>query len=205
VFDKTGTVTTGRLAVNRLGPALDVKPAELLRYAACAEKFSTHPAAKSAATTGRGGGVAGAGSGGLRRDGPAAVSGRGWTGGRCWWGRATWLRTCGVPEGFESSSDLRETDGYSLVFVAVEGRCAGWVSFQGPGEGGGEGGDRGSEGSRYSFGGVGVRRPDGGGRNGWRRRLGWIGWRPSVCRRTRSPLFVRREPRVIGSRWLAMG
>ena len=47
VFDKTGTVTTGRLAVNRLGPVPGVKPAELLRHAAGAEKFSTHPAAKA--------------------------------------------------------------------------------------------------------------------------------------------------------------
>ncbi len=129
VFDKTGTVTTGRLAVNRLGPSSDVKPAELLRYAASAEKFSTHPAAKALQqlaeeaslpvpdpvdfeeTAGRG----------VR----ARVDGR-----QVLVGRATWLRTCGVPEGFESSSDLRETDGYSLVFVAVEGRCAGWVAFQ---------------------------------------------------------------------------
>lgn len=129
VFDKTGTVTTGRLAVNRLGPVPGVKPAELLRYAACAEKFSTHPAAKALQQL--------ADEAGLAVPDPVdfeETAGRGvraWVEGReVWVGRATWLCSCGVPEGFESNSDLLETDGYSLVFVAVDGRCVGWVAFQ---------------------------------------------------------------------------
>ena len=47
VFDKTGTLTTGKLAVSRLAPLGKVTPAELLRVAASAEKYSNHPAAKA--------------------------------------------------------------------------------------------------------------------------------------------------------------
>ncbi|GAI49222.1 unnamed protein product, partial [marine sediment metagenome] len=47
VFDKTGTVTTGRLYVTKLTPAEDVEPAELLSVAASAEQMSKHPAARA--------------------------------------------------------------------------------------------------------------------------------------------------------------
>ncbi len=47
VFDKTGTLTTGRLVVSRLAPQGGTAPAELLRLAASAEKYSNHPTAKA--------------------------------------------------------------------------------------------------------------------------------------------------------------
>src|SRR5512135_2506464 len=47
VFDKTGTLTTGQLAVSRLAPLGETKPAELLRLAASAERYSNHPTAKA--------------------------------------------------------------------------------------------------------------------------------------------------------------
>ena len=49
VFDKTGTLTTGELAVSRLAPLGETKPAEFLRLAASAEKYSNHPTAKALA------------------------------------------------------------------------------------------------------------------------------------------------------------
>src|SRR5205085_9844988 len=49
VFDKTGTLTTGKLVVSRLSPVGPVQPAELLRLAASAEKYSNHPTAKALA------------------------------------------------------------------------------------------------------------------------------------------------------------
>src|ERR671923_93913 len=42
VFEKTGPLTPGNLAVSRLAPTGDDKPAELLRIAASAEKYSNH-------------------------------------------------------------------------------------------------------------------------------------------------------------------
>ena len=47
VFDKTGTVTTGRLYVTKLTPAEGIEPAELLAEAAAAEQLSKHPAARA--------------------------------------------------------------------------------------------------------------------------------------------------------------
>ncbi len=49
VFDKTGTLTTGKLAVSRLAPMEGTPPAELLRVAGSAEKYSNHPTAKALA------------------------------------------------------------------------------------------------------------------------------------------------------------
>src|SRR5271170_3666566 len=42
VFDKTGTITSGQLAVSRLAPLNDTTPAQLLYMAASAEKYSNH-------------------------------------------------------------------------------------------------------------------------------------------------------------------
>jgi Cd2+/Zn2+-exporting ATPase len=47
VFDKTGTVTTGRLYVTKLTPAEGVEPGDLLAEAAAAEQMSKHPAARA--------------------------------------------------------------------------------------------------------------------------------------------------------------
>ncbi len=47
VFDKTGTITTGRFAVSRLAPAEGVEGAVLLQAAADAEQHSNHPLAQS--------------------------------------------------------------------------------------------------------------------------------------------------------------
>lgn len=47
VFDKTGTMTTGKFAVSRLAPAEGVTGADLLKAAADAEQASNHPLARS--------------------------------------------------------------------------------------------------------------------------------------------------------------
>ena len=129
VFDKTGTLTTGELAVSRLAPLGDTQLAELLRLAASAEKYSNHPTAKAltqlaskakvplaepkdfSETAGRG----------VR----AQVNGS-----IILVGRAQWLRDNGVQEDFIKSVDLNETEGWSLIFVARDGRCIGWVGLE---------------------------------------------------------------------------
>ena len=45
VFDKTGTVTSGRMAVTEVAAAPGTEPAALLRYAAAVERASEHPVA----------------------------------------------------------------------------------------------------------------------------------------------------------------
>jgi Zn2+/Cd2+-exporting ATPase len=129
IFDKTGTLTTGELAVSRLAPLGDVKPAELLRIAASAEKYSNHPTAKALATISSEAGVPL-----VEPKDFTETAGRGVQadvgGAKILVGRAQWLKDNGVDGGFERSVDLNETEGWSLIFVARDGKCIGWVGLQ---------------------------------------------------------------------------
>lgn len=129
IFDKTGTLTTGELAVSRLAPLGDTKPAELLRLAASAEKYSNHPTAKALATISREAGVPL-----VEPKDFTETAGRGVTadvgGVKVLVGRAQWLKDNGVAADFEKSVDLNETEGWSLIFVARDGKCIGWVGLQ---------------------------------------------------------------------------
>jgi Cd2+/Zn2+-exporting ATPase len=129
VFDKTGTLTTGELAVSRLAPLGQTKPAELLRLAASAERYSNHPTAKALTQL--------ATEAGVPLDEPkdfSETAGRGIkaqvNGASVLIGRAQWLRDNQVTEDFMKSVDLNETEGWSLVFVALDGRCVGWIGLQ---------------------------------------------------------------------------
>jgi Cd2+/Zn2+-exporting ATPase len=129
IFDKTGTLTTGELAVSRLAPLNGVAPAELLRTAASAEKYSNHPTAKALAQL--------AGEAGVPLSEPkdfAETAGRGVKaevgGARVLVGRAQWLRDNGLSGDFVKSVDLNETEGWSLIFVARDGQCIGWIGLQ---------------------------------------------------------------------------
>jgi len=129
VFDKTGTLTTGQLAVSRLAPIGYTKPAELLLLAASAEKYSNHPTAKALANL--------AGEAGVPLAEPKEFSetaGRGVkaeiNGAKVLVGRAQWLKDNGIDASFEKSVDLNETEGWSLIFVAQNGKCVGWVGMQ---------------------------------------------------------------------------
>ncbi|MGD1088457.1 MAG: cation-translocating P-type ATPase [Verrucomicrobiota bacterium] len=129
VFDKTGTLTTGQLAVSRLMPIGNTKPAELLLLAASTEKYSNHPTAKALAQL--------AGEAGVPLAEPkdfAETAGRGVkaeiNGANILVGRAQWLKDNGIDAGFEKSVDLNETEGWSLIFVARNGQCIGWVGLQ---------------------------------------------------------------------------
>ncbi len=129
IFDKTGTLTTGKLAVSRLAPLGDTAPAELLRVAASAEKYSNHPTAKALANLAQDAGVrlaepkdfSEAAGRGIKAevDGQTVVV-----------GRAQWLRDNGVTEDFVQAVDLNETEGFSLLFIARGGRCLGWIGLQ---------------------------------------------------------------------------
>ncbi len=129
VFDKTGTLTTGNLAVSRLAPLGEVKPAELLLLAGSAEKYSNHPTAKALATLAAEAGVplvdpkdfvetAGRGV-------KAAIDGA-----KVLVGRAQWLKDNGIGGDFEKSVDVNDAEGWSLIFVARDGHCVGWVGMQ---------------------------------------------------------------------------
>jgi Cd2+/Zn2+-exporting ATPase len=117
------------LAVSRLAPLNGVAPADLLRIAASAERYSNHPTAKALTQL--------AGEAGVPLAEPkdfAETAGRGVKaevgGAKVLVGRAQWLRDNGVQEDFLKSVDLNETEGWSLIFVARDGRCIGWVGLQ---------------------------------------------------------------------------
>jgi Cd2+/Zn2+-exporting ATPase len=129
IFDKTGTLTTGQLAVSRLAPLGETKPAELLLLAASAEKYSNHPTAKALANL--------AGEAGVPLTEPkdfAETPGRGVkaeiNGAKILVGRAQWLKDNGIDAGFEKSVDVDDAEGWSLIFVARNGVCVGWVGMQ---------------------------------------------------------------------------
>lgn len=129
IFDKTGTLTTGKLAVSRLAPMGDTTPADLLRIAASAEKYSNHPTAKALAQL--------AEEAGVPLPEPkdfSETAGRGITatvdGATILVGRAAWLKDNNVAGDFLKSVDLNETEGWSLIFVARNGQCIGWVGLQ---------------------------------------------------------------------------
>jgi Zn2+/Cd2+-exporting ATPase len=129
IFDKTGTLTTGELAVSRLAPIGETKPAELLLVAATAEKYSNHPTAKALSQLATEAGVP------LTEPKDFSESaGRGVkaqvNGNAVLVGRAQWLKDNGVTEDFLKFVDLNETEGWSLIFVARDGHCIGWVGLQ---------------------------------------------------------------------------
>jgi Cd2+/Zn2+-exporting ATPase len=101
----------------------------LLLLAASAEKYSNHPTAKALAQLADEAGV------------PLAepkdfseTAGRGIkanvNGANVLVGRAQWMKDNGVTEDFAKSVDLNETEGWSLIYVARNGQCVGWVGLQ---------------------------------------------------------------------------
>jgi Cd2+/Zn2+-exporting ATPase len=129
VFDKTGTLTTGQLAVSRLAPVQGTTAAGLLRVAASAEQFSNHPTGRALVQL-----AAEVGVPLLAPSDFAETAGRGVSGvmegDRVLVGRAQWLRDQGVVEGLSASIDVKEAEGWSLVFVARGQSCLGWVGLQ---------------------------------------------------------------------------
>src|SRR5690606_19356762 len=101
----------------------------LLLLAASAEKYSNHPTAKALSQL--------AGEASVPLVEPldfSETAGRGVkaqiNGANVLVGRAAWLKDNGVDSAFEKSVDLNETEGWSLIFVARNGKCVGWVGLQ---------------------------------------------------------------------------
>jgi Cd2+/Zn2+-exporting ATPase len=129
IFDKTGTLTTGTLTVSRLAPLGETKPAELLRLAASAEKYSNHPTAKALAQLADEAGVPL-----LEPRDFTEAPGRGVKarvdGAEVLVGRAQWLKDNGITADVMKPVDLNETEGWSLIFVARDGHYLGWIGLQ---------------------------------------------------------------------------
>lgn len=130
VFDKTGTLTEGKLEVARLQPLEGVELADLLLVATTVEHHSNHPAAEAMRKL--------ATEAGIQWQDPEEyeeVVGKGvkatFRGQKCLVGRATWLREEGVDTSAMDKTLLEgEEEGLSVVSVARDGRCMGWIGLR---------------------------------------------------------------------------
>ncbi len=129
VFDKTGTVTTGRLYVTKLTPAENIEPAELLTVAASAEQMSKHPAARALQEVAKEANV------NLQEvDDFIETPGKGVTArsgsGRIVVGRDTFLAEKKIDVSNVSDPALHEEQGFSTLYVAKNSKCIGWIGLQ---------------------------------------------------------------------------
>jgi Cd2+/Zn2+-exporting ATPase len=129
VFDKTGTVTTGRLYVTRLTPAEGVEPAELLAQAASAEQMSKHPAARALQEVAKEAGLTlpetrefkeMPGKGVTALVGPSRIL----------VGRDSFLKENGIEITGIADPRLHEEQGFSTLYVAKDSCCVGWIGLQ---------------------------------------------------------------------------
>ncbi|BAM03275.1 heavy metal translocating P-type ATPase [Phycisphaera mikurensis] len=126
VMDKTGTLTTGELAVTKMRPAEGVDPAELLRLAATAEKDSRHPVARAVVAMAEKASVEPAGVTRFAEEAGRGVSVSLQEGGEVLVGREAFLNDAGVDA---SGLDMAGSDGLSLLYVARDGQAVGWVGM----------------------------------------------------------------------------
>jgi len=129
VFDKTGTVTTGRLYVTKLTPAEGVEPAELLAEAAAAEQMSKHPAARALQEVAKEANLSLSVAEGFEE-----TPGKGVTatvnGSTIRVGRDTFLQENSIAVSGVSDPALHEEQGFSTLYVAKDSTCIGWIGLQ---------------------------------------------------------------------------
>jgi Cd2+/Zn2+-exporting ATPase len=129
VFDKTGTVTTGRLYVTKLTPAEGISPAELLAVAAAAEQMSKHPAARALQDVAREANLSLSSTENFRE-----TPGKGVTAvvdsAKIYVGRDTFLKENKVDFAGVPDPSLHEEQGFSTLYVAKNSQCLGWIGLQ---------------------------------------------------------------------------
>jgi Zn2+/Cd2+-exporting ATPase len=129
VFDKTGTVTTGRLYVTKLTPSEGVEPAELLAAAASAEQMSKHPAARALKEVAKEANLSLP-----ETDNFKETPGKGVTAlidsSTIYVGRDTFLKENNIDVSNVSDPALHEEQGFSTLYVAKDSKCIGWIGLQ---------------------------------------------------------------------------
>jgi len=129
VFDKTGTVTTGRLYVTKLTPAEGVEPGELLAEAAAAEQMSKHPAARALQEVAKEAGLSLLASESFKETPGKGVSAK-INSVRILVGRDTFLAENGIDTKNVTDPRLHEEQGFSTLYVAKDKQCIGWIGLQ---------------------------------------------------------------------------
>jgi Cd2+/Zn2+-exporting ATPase len=129
IFDKTGTVTTGRLYVTKLTPAQGIEPAELLAVAASAEHMSRHPAARAITEVAKEANIS------LPpMDHFEEVPGKGViatvNSSKVLVGRESFLKENKVNMNDVTGPELHEEQGFSTLYVSKDSLCIGWIGLQ---------------------------------------------------------------------------
>jgi Cd2+/Zn2+-exporting ATPase len=129
VFDKTGTVTTGRLYVTKLTPSEGVEPADLLSVAASAEQMSKHPAARALREVAKEANLSLPATDKFKE-----TPGKGVTAtvdsDTIHVGRDTFLQENNIDISNVSDPALHEEQGFSTLYVAKDSKCIGWIGLQ---------------------------------------------------------------------------
>ncbi len=128
VFDKTGTLTTGQLAVTRLTPVGGVDPTEMLALTSSLENFSKHPVARAIMDVARKANLTLNEVQDFQEEPGRGVSGT-VNGKLVMVGRDSWLKDKGVDMAPLADGDT-PPDGISLLYVASENKCIGWVGME---------------------------------------------------------------------------
>jgi Cu+-exporting ATPase len=131
VVDKTGTLTVGRPAFDGVG-GVDLADDEVLRLAASLDQGSEHPLAAAIVAAARARGLALAPVEGFESGSGVGV--RGTVEGRSLLlGSAVLLRGEGIDVApLLATADARRATGASVMFLAVDGRLAGWLGVADP-------------------------------------------------------------------------
>jgi len=129
VFDKTGTITTGKFQVTRLAPAAGVDGADLLRAAANGEQHSNHPLAQSIVATARKAKIEPDGSSDYQEIHGRGVKARTSLGEVCV-GRASWLMELNPAVRAELEGVESKIEGMTGVQVMRDGRYLGAVGLE---------------------------------------------------------------------------
>ncbi|MFH1748026.1 MAG: cation-translocating P-type ATPase [Planctomycetota bacterium] len=129
VLDKTGTLTTGELAVTRLTPAPGVEAADLLRASASIERYSTHPVARAITAVAQKARVTFEDARNFQE-----VSGKGVQATigdeQIYVGRRTWVTEFGADLSPLNDEKYSEPEGLSILYVVRDGRCLGWIGLE---------------------------------------------------------------------------
>ena len=132
IVDKTGTLTLGRPAFDRVVAAPGFDDAQVLRLAAALDQASEHPLAAAIVAEARARGIALPAASDFDSDTGLGVRGR-VEGRELALGSGALMQSLGIATDVVAAAVAeRRDEGASVVFLAVDGRLAGWISVADP-------------------------------------------------------------------------
>jgi Cd2+/Zn2+-exporting ATPase len=129
IFDKTGTVTTGRLYVTKLTPAENVEPGDLLALTASAEQMSKHPAARALLEVAKEANLSLPAVDNFKETPGKGVTAK-VNAAKIVVGRESFLKEHNVDMSNIPRPTLHEEQGFSTLYVAKDSKCIGWIGLQ---------------------------------------------------------------------------